>query len=158
MLGCKGCTFGCAWTSGVRAGVREHTGGALERARARGCARWGVWLADVLTDRRLARERAAVSAGVRLRVRRRIFWLREGKLSSCIEEEEEASRAKGDSSWVARGSHDRRGETGKKLGSRLIAHSKLVVRIERRIIDIREDTDLMSPRLAFSVRNCQLSI
>ncbi|PKI58486.1 hypothetical protein CRG98_021122 [Punica granatum] len=58
----------------------------------------------------------------------KIFWLREGKLASCIEEEEEASRAKGDSSWTARGSHDRRGEIGKKLGSRLIAHSKLVVR------------------------------
>ncbi|OWM72506.1 hypothetical protein CDL15_Pgr013861 [Punica granatum] len=57
----------------------------------------------------------------------KIFWLREGKLASCIEEEEEASRAKGDSSWVALGSHDRRGETGKKLGSRLIAHSKFVV-------------------------------
>ncbi|OWM84254.1 hypothetical protein CDL15_Pgr011639 [Punica granatum] len=57
----------------------------------------------------------------------KIFWLREGKLASCFEEEEEASRAKGDSSWLARGSHDRRGETGKRLGSRLIAHSKLVV-------------------------------
>ncbi|PKI56806.1 hypothetical protein CRG98_022764 [Punica granatum] len=57
----------------------------------------------------------------------KIFWLREGKLASCIEEEEEASRAKGDSSWAGRGSHDRRGETGKKLGSRLIAHSKLVI-------------------------------
>ncbi|PKI60736.1 hypothetical protein CRG98_018856 [Punica granatum] len=60
----------------------------------------------------------------------RIFWLREGKLASCIEEEEEASRAKGDSSWAARGSHNRRGETGKKLGYRLIAHSRLVVQIE----------------------------
>ncbi|OWM72606.1 hypothetical protein CDL15_Pgr013074 [Punica granatum] len=57
----------------------------------------------------------------------KIFQIREGKLASCLEEEEEASRAKGDSSWVARGSHDRRGETGKRLGSRLIAHSKFVV-------------------------------
>ncbi|OWM88484.1 hypothetical protein CDL15_Pgr023985 [Punica granatum] len=57
----------------------------------------------------------------------KIFWLREGKLASCIEEEEEASRAKGDSSWAARVSHDRRGETRKKLGSRLVAYSKFVV-------------------------------
>jgi hypothetical protein len=86
------------------------------------------------------------------------IFKQECKLASCIEEEEEASRVKGDSSWIARGSHDRRGETGKKLGSRLIAHSKFVVWIERRIIDIREEMDTMSPRLAFSVRNCQMSV
>ncbi|OWM71787.1 hypothetical protein CDL15_Pgr023266 [Punica granatum] len=80
MLGCKGCTFGCAWTSGARAGVREHTGGALERAGARGhareqasgawaCARTSVWRAD----ESLAPGHAAVSAGVRLRLRRWVY-------------------------------------------------------------------------------------
>ncbi|OWM80132.1 hypothetical protein CDL15_Pgr027123 [Punica granatum] len=55
------------------------------------------------------------------------IFKQECKLASCIEEEEEASRVKGDSSWASRRSHDRRGETGKKLGSRLIAHSRLGV-------------------------------
>ncbi|OWM82783.1 hypothetical protein CDL15_Pgr008664 [Punica granatum] len=55
------------------------------------------------------------------------IFMQECKLAFCIEEEEEASRAKGDSSWASRRSHDRRGKTEKKLGSRLVAYSKFVV-------------------------------
>ncbi|OWM66612.1 hypothetical protein CDL15_Pgr005049 [Punica granatum] len=46
----------------------------------------------------------------------KIFWLREGKLASCFEEEEEASRAKGDSSWAARGFYDEEEKPGKSSG------------------------------------------
>ncbi|OWM72696.1 hypothetical protein CDL15_Pgr009153 [Punica granatum] len=62
MLGCKGYTFGCAWTSGARAGVCEHMGAALERAGVRSgtptCAQTGVWRTGVRANGRLARGRA----------------------------------------------------------------------------------------------------
>ncbi|PKI64987.1 hypothetical protein CRG98_014611 [Punica granatum] len=49
MLGCKGCTFGCAQMSGVRAGTLEH-------ARTRGARSW------LARGRGRAQERAATGA------------------------------------------------------------------------------------------------
>ncbi|PKI68509.1 hypothetical protein CRG98_011105 [Punica granatum] len=63
MLGCKGCTFGCARTSGAQVGTRGRTGGGLEHASVHAgasSARKSVW-------------RAAMSAGVRRRVWRRVY-------------------------------------------------------------------------------------
>ncbi|PKI48950.1 hypothetical protein CRG98_030648 [Punica granatum] len=111
---------------------------------------------DVRVDGRLARERAAapnfglpnededecepsifhveeakalmsIDEGLSVVFKLLDIFKQECKLASCIEEEE-ASRIKGDSSWASRLSHDRKGETGKKLGSQLIAHSSLGVR------------------------------
>ncbi|PKI73424.1 hypothetical protein CRG98_006194 [Punica granatum] len=48
--------------------------------------------------------------------------------------------------------------SGDGIGSRLVAYSKLVVRIECRIVNISEKTDLMSPRLALFVGKCLGSI
>ncbi|OWM87873.1 hypothetical protein CDL15_Pgr008319 [Punica granatum] len=70
MLGCKGCTLGELGAWGVRL---ECMGVAWAYVLGVSGAQTGVWRAGVCAGRRLARRRAAVSAGVRLRVRRRVY-------------------------------------------------------------------------------------
>ncbi|OWM89133.1 hypothetical protein CDL15_Pgr026296 [Punica granatum] len=82
------------------------------------------------------------------------------EMVSAREEEEEAETfgARVGYPWAASGSHGSRGKIGRKLGSRLVAHSKFGVRIKRRIVDMHGKTDLMSPRLALSVEKCPESV
>ncbi|PKI73217.1 hypothetical protein CRG98_006415 [Punica granatum] len=118
-----------------------------------------VWM-DV---RRLGR--AVANTGVRRAGARARDWRVRGRAGSracgCAavsarEEEEEAETfgARGGCPWAAHEPHGSRGKTKRKLGSRLVAHSKFLVRIERRIVDMRGKTDLMSPRLTLFVEKC----
>ncbi|PKI71836.1 hypothetical protein CRG98_007775 [Punica granatum] len=99
-------------------------------------------------------------AGARQAERRRADARAHGWRVSAREEEEEAETfgTRGGCLWATRGPHSSRGKTGRKLGSRLVTHSKFVVRIERRIVDMHGKMDLMSPRLTLSVKKCPESV